>query len=118
MKLTDPQNRCFESKYLQRELAKEVLPHEIVNRPKQGGAVKNSIHFINDDFVNKVKNKLLNSEIINQYFRTSAIENLFVPPIIHPTRILVLLSLDLWHHIFVSNPSEQVPSYTLTDYIK
>lgn len=117
IQMTNSQETQFVTKYLQRELSKEVLPHEIVNRPKQGGAVKNSIHVIDDDFVNRIKKKLLNSEIINQYFRASIIEKLFVAPHLNPTKILLLLNLDLWHHLFVSSPSEQIPSYTLTEYI-
>ena len=118
VQMTNSQDTPFVTKYLLRELAKEILPPEIINRPKQGGAVKNSIHFIDDNFVNRIKIKLLNSEIINRYFQTSVIEKLFVPPIMRPTNILLLITFDLWHHLFVSSPSEQIPSYTLTEYIK
>jgi len=118
IQMTNSQDIQFVTKYLHRELAKELLPPEIINRPKQGGAVKNSIHVIDDDFVNRIKIKLLNSEIINRYFRTSVIEKLFVSPHLNPTKILLLINLDLWHHLFVSGPSEQIPSYTLTEYIK
>lgn len=117
IQMTNSQDTKFLSKYLQRELAKEVLPLEIVNRPKQGGAVKNSIHVTDNDFVNKIKIKLLNSEIINKYFRTSVIEKLFVSPHLNPTKILLLLNLDLWYYIFVSNQSEQTPSFTLSEYL-
>ena len=118
IQMTNSQDIQFVTKYLHRELAKEILPPEIISRPKQGGAVKNSIHLIDDNFVNRVKIKLLNSEIINRYFRTSVIEKLFAPPIMKPTNILLLINFDLWHHLFVSGTSEQIPSYTLTEYIK
>jgi len=107
----------FVTKYLQRELAREVLPSEVVDRPKQGGAVKNSIHVTDQDFVNRIKKKLSNSEIINQHFRSSVIEKLFISPHLNPTKILLLINLDLWHHLFVSNPSEETPSFTLTEYL-
>ncbi len=116
--MPNSQDKQFVTKYLQRELAKEILPSEIINRPKQGGAVKNSIHVTDNNFVNRIKIKLLNSEIINRYFRANTIEKLFVSPQMNPTKILLLVNLDLWHHIFVSNPTEQIPSYTLTEYIK
>ncbi len=117
-KKVDSKDLKFTSKYLQKELANNIFPPEILNRPKQGGAIKNSIHFIDGDFTNRIKNKLLNSGIINKYFRTEAIQALFAQPENNATRIFLLINFDLWHHLFVSGPAPQAPSYTFSEYIE
>ena len=108
----------FNSKYLQKELAKTIFPPQIIDRPKQGGAISSGIHFINDSFLSRIKTKLLNSEIIKHYFKTNIINNLFIQPNQNATRIFLLLNLDLWHNLFISNSTQQMPSYTLLDYIE
>ena len=116
--MTDSQGLKFNTKYLHKELAKEIFPAEIVNRPKQGGFIDNSIHFVDAKFLNRLKIKISKSEIINQYFRASYIESLFAQPKTNSTRIFLLTTLDLWHHLFASGQSRQAPTYTLSEYIE
>jgi asparagine synthase (glutamine-hydrolysing) len=116
--MVDPVGPQYVTKYLHKELAKEMFPPEIIDRPKQGGFIHNAVHFNDERFLEKLKNKISKSEIINRHFRAGAIADLFKRPKANSTRIFLLTVLDLWHHLFVSDPSERAPTYTLSEFIE
>jgi len=107
----------FESKYLQKELAKGIFPNEIIVRPKQGGAIDLSIHLKDEQITKRIRRKVLSSEIINEYFRAEKIRPLFEEPHRNATKIFLLLGFDLWHLLFFEARVNRHPTFGLLDYI-
>jgi asparagine synthase (glutamine-hydrolysing) len=96
----------FIAKRLHRLLACELLPQDIVDRPKQGGAVNPLIHFENADRQALVRRALVASPLIDRLCRPEAVAALFAEVTRNSTRIMQLVVLDLWHRIFVEGDTE------------
>jgi asparagine synthase (glutamine-hydrolysing) len=106
----------FTTKYLHRQLANILLPHEIVNRAKQGGAIHSSIHLDDINRLKGIKKVICRSDFLNNLFHRKIMEDLFVDIPNNSVRILLLLILDLWHFIFVDNPI-QPPNFSFNKYL-
>ena len=91
----------FIPKRLHRLLAYDLLPRDIVDRPKQGGAVNPLIHFEDADRQALVRRALDASPLIGQLCRPEAVAALFGDVTRNSTRIMQLIVLDLWHRMFV-----------------
>jgi asparagine synthase (glutamine-hydrolysing) len=116
--LLDSKKGFFGSKYLQVQLANQLIPAEIFNRPKQGGAINPYIHFQDLQRQEGIKKKLLNSYFINNLFYRSFIENLFVNIKSNATKILQLLTLDIWNSTFMLNTGLIKPDFSLDEYLQ
>jgi asparagine synthase (glutamine-hydrolysing) len=118
------------AKYLHKKAMEDLLPQEILNKPKQGGFVPVMIFLRKPDMRKRIYHHLFNSEVIKEYFRTDYLKKIF-DSYEHmqgrkiywhnfynakANQILFLLSFDIWHHFYMQNPIRcSVP--TLTDYL-
>ncbi|MBU0993959.1 MAG: hypothetical protein KJ737_15805 [Proteobacteria bacterium] len=113
----DRENKLFESKYLHKELSKKLIPKEVFDRPKQGGSISSVIHFRDKERLNAIKNKLKNSEFINNLFKPEDVQTLFLNINENATKILMILTLDLWHIIFQKNHFSR-PDFGLDNFLQ
>ncbi|MBN2034864.1 MAG: asparagine synthase [Deltaproteobacteria bacterium] len=119
------------TKYLHRETAKEILPPEVLVKPKQGGFVPVMIFLKDRALRESIYRRLEKSEAIDEYFNPEAVKAVFanyeqnVGKKIYwhnfynskANRILFLLTFDLWHHFYIANnPIDAVPP-TLSEYL-
>ena len=96
-----------------------MLPEEIFERPKQGGAVNPVIHIENSRRQDAIKKAILNSEFINGLFKIKQVEKHIERAISSDvTKIFILLELDLWHNIFFKNRDISEPFFTLDEYLE
>jgi hypothetical protein len=108
----------FSSKYLQVELARQFFSSEIIDRPKQGGAISPFIHLEDEGRLEGIRRKIRRSEFLNQLFHMNRIDMLFQNVRFNSTKILMLMTLDLWNYIFRNDHDIEKPSFTLQDYIE
>jgi asparagine synthase (glutamine-hydrolysing) len=122
----------IETKFLHRRTMEDLLPQEIMNKPKQGGFVPVMIFLKDPDLRKNIYRHLLDSEIIKEYFRTDYLNTLlecyeeFQGKKIYwhnfynskANRILFLLTFDIWHHFYIENNTLEISPPCLSDYLK
>lgn len=92
-------------KYIQREVAKEFLPIEIVRREKHGFGFPMA-YWLNGELREVVKTCLLSSELIKDgYFRREYISQMLeehqAGKVDHHVRLWMLLNLDMWYRMYI-----------------
>ena len=121
----------IKTKFLHRKAMEDLLPPEVMEKPKQGGFVPVMIFLKNPDLRKNIYRHLLNSEIIKEYFRTDYLNNLFESyeefqgKKIYwhnfynskANRILFLLTFDIWHHFYIDNKVLELTPPKLSDYL-
>jgi len=113
----------FDKKYLHKELARSLLSPEIFKRPKQGGAINPYIHLNDANRLSAIKKVVLKSDFIREYFNIGRLETLFKYIETAETakaasvNIMQILTLSLWHHIFIEKDPGTAPNFTLDDYL-
>ena len=109
----------IKTKFLHRKAMEDLLPAEVMTKPKQGGFVPVMIFLKNQSLRNSIYEHLLNSKIIREYFKTDLLKNLFEnyervqgkEIYWHnfynskANRILFLLTFDIWYHFYIKNNS-------------
>ncbi len=108
----------FVFKALHRELARELLEPDIIDRPKQGGAINPLIHLQDDVRLGWVGRALLGSPFLDDLCRREAIAGLFADVPHNATRIMQLVALDLWHYLFIETEADGPPDFTLSEFLK
>ena len=121
----------IKTKFLHRKAMEDFLPTEIMIKPKQGGFVPVMIFLKDSDLRKRIYNYLLDSEVINEYFRIDYLKSLFENYEAmqgkkiywhnfynsKANRILFLLTFDIWYHFYIkNNPSEVIPP-SLSEYL-
>jgi asparagine synthase (glutamine-hydrolysing) len=119
------------TKFLHRKAMEDLLPIEIITKPKQGGFVPVMI-FLNDPELRKqIYRHLLKSEVMRKYFRMDYLNSIFSNyesiqgkkiywHNFHNSkanRILFLLVFDIWHHLYVENHPLEVEPQPLGEYL-
>lgn len=107
----------FVYKRLHRLLSYELLPRDVVDRPKQGGAIDTLIHFQDPEWRDLVRRGLLASPFLSELCRPEAVAGLFEAVELHAVRIMELVALDLWHRMFVEGEMG-VGESTLSEHFK
>ena len=117
------------TKYLHRQAMKKILPGSILNKPKQGGFVNMAL-FLNNPHKRKMIFKyILNSDILKEYLNIKNVEKLLIEyEALNKTKInwvdhrdsmankvLYLLTLSLWHDIFLNSSGDNVKNYKLSE---
>jgi len=119
------------AKYLHRITVGDLLPREIMNKPKQGGFVPLRVFMRDPSLRQRVYAQLLNSELMKRHFRLDYLKAIFETYEQAETRatnwynyysskvnrIMFLLVFDLWHKLFVENKTLSTPSPKLKDYL-
>lgn len=108
----------FSSKYLHQELTRKILPPDVIDRPKQGGAIHPYIHLEDANRLDAIKRVVMKSDLLNELFHMDQIEKIFDLGKNGSVFIMQLLILDLWHHIFVKSDKIARPSFRLDEYLK
>jgi asparagine synthase (glutamine-hydrolysing) len=108
----------FETKHVHKELARRLMPAEFIDRPKQGGAIHPAIHFQDRSRFEAAKQALRRSEFMSDLFEVEMLDGLLRGGSRAALWILLLLTLDLWHHIYIRSGSLSMPEFTLTDYLE
>lgn len=107
----------FVYKALHREVAKHLLESDIIDRPKQGGAISPAIHLQSTKKVTEIRTALVRSPFINETFHCPMVSSFFDAPKVNATRILILLTLDVWHYIFRECDYQSAPEFSLSDFL-
>jgi asparagine synthase (glutamine-hydrolysing) len=119
------------TKYLHRKAMEDLLPPEVMTKPKQGGFVPVMIFLKDLELRRRIYDNLLNSQIIKEYFRIDYLKSLFEnyesiqgkEIFWHnfynakANRILFLLTFDIWYHFYIKNNSLEVSPPCLSDYL-
>ena len=122
----------IKTKFLNRKAMGDLHPAEVMAKPKQGGFVPVMIFPKTPEMRNTIYKHLLNSKIINDYFKTELVNNLFEnyervqgkEIYWHnfynskANRILFLLTFDIWYHIYIKNSPLDINPSTLGKYLK
>lgn len=109
----------------------DLLPPEIMTKPKQGGFVPVMIFLKNPELRKRIYRHLLNSAVMKEYFRIDYLETLFEnyekmqgkKIYWHnfynskANRILFLLTFDIWYNFYMKNNSLEIIPPTLTEYL-
>jgi len=118
------------TKLLHRKAMENLLPPEIMTKPKQGGFVPVMIFLKDPELRKNIYRHLLNSEVMKEYFRIEYLKGLFEnyekmqgkKIYWHnfynskANRILFLLTFDIWHHFYIDNFERQISPPILSDY--
>ena len=121
----------IKTKFLHRKAMEGLLPSEVMTKPKQGGFVPVMIFLKKPELRNRIYKHLLNSKIINEYFKTEPLKNLFENYErvqgkkiywhnfynAKANRILFLLTFDIWHYFYIKNNPLEVSPPCLSDYL-
>jgi len=121
----------FKTKFLHRKAMEDLLPKEIMTKPKQGGFVPVMIFLKDPEMRNRLYGHLLNSETMKQYFRTDYLKSIFSnyegmqgqKIYWHnfynskANRILFLLTFDIWHHCYMQNSALDIEPISLSEYL-
>lgn len=96
-------------KHIQREVARDYLPAELVNRPKQGFSFPLAYWFRNE-LRPLLSNTFRESLLVEAgYFREEAMHTLLDEHVSgqvdHNYRLWLLLNLEMWYRMFVENQS-------------
>ena len=119
------------TKFLHRKAMENLLPLEIMKKPKQGGFVPVMIFLKDPELRKQIYRHLLNSEVIKEYFNVDYLNALFSnyermqgkKIYWHnfynskANRILFLLTFDIWHHLYIQNNSLDVTPMPLSEYL-
>ena len=119
------------AKYLHRITVGDLLPGEIMNKPKQGGFVPLRVFMSDPSLRQRIYAHLLNSELMKRHFRLDYLKAIFDTYELAATRptnwynyysskvnrIMFLLVFDLWYKLFVENETLSTPSPRLKDYL-
>jgi asparagine synthase (glutamine-hydrolysing) len=100
------------TKYILKQIALDLLPPEIVNRPKHGFGVPLSAWLRKD--ASAVRETLLSREARQRgLFDIAAVETLINEHVSgrrdHGQRLWSLLSLEWWHRLFIDTPAPRRP---------
>ena len=119
----------IKTKFLHRKAMEDLLPPEIMKKPKQGGFVPVMI-FLKDPALRKnIYHYLLNSEVMKEYFRIDFLDAIFTNyerfqgkkiywhnfHNSRANRILFLLTFDIWHRFYIQNHPLNVIPMPLSD---
>jgi asparagine synthase (glutamine-hydrolysing) len=121
----------IKTKFLHRKAMEDLLPSEIMTKPKQGGFVPVMIFLKDPELRKRIYRHLLNSEVIKEYFNVDYLNVLFSnyermqgnKIYWHnfynskANRILFLLTFDIWHHLYIQNNSLDVTPMPLSEYL-
>ena len=121
----------IKTKFLHRKAMEDLLPPEIMTKPKQGGFVPVMIFLKNPELRKRIYRHLLNSAVMKEYFRIDYLETLFENyekmqgKKIYwynfynskANRILFLLTFDIWYNFYMKNNSLEIIPPTLTEYL-
>ena len=121
----------IETKFLHRKAMEDLLPAEVMKKPKQGGFVPVMIFLEDSGLRKRIYHYLLNSEVIKEYFRIDYLKALFENyermqgKEIYwynfynskANRILFLLTFDIWHHFYMKNNPSEVTPPSLSGYL-
>jgi asparagine synthase (glutamine-hydrolysing) len=121
----------FKTKFLHRKAMEDLLPNEIMTKPKQGGFVPVMIFLKDPELRKRIYRHLLNSETMKQYFRTDYLKTIFSnyesmqgqKIYWHnfynskANRILFLLTFDIWHAYYMQNSPLDIEPPSLSDYL-
>ncbi len=107
----------FTYKALHRRLCYELLEEDIVDRPKQGGAINPLIHLLDETFLARVRRGVLASPYLDDLCRREPLAALFDDVPANATRILQLVTLDLWHVLFYETDPGAEPEFTLSQFL-
>ena len=119
------------TKFLHRKAMEDLLPPEIMTKPKQGGFVPVMIFLKDAELRKRIYRHLLNSEVIKEYFNLDYLntifsnyeriqgENIYWHNFYNSkaNRILFLLTFDIWYHLYVKNYALDIKPQTLSDYL-
>jgi asparagine synthase (glutamine-hydrolysing) len=120
------------TKLLHRKALEDLLPAEVMEKPKQGGFVPVMIFLKDSELRKNIYRHLLDSEIVKEYFRTDYLKTLFQSyekfqgKKIYwhnfynskANRILFLLTFDIWHQFYIKNNSLEMSPPSLSNYLK
>jgi len=118
------------TKLLHRKAMENLLPPEIMTKPKQGGFVPVMIFLKDPELRKNIYRHLLNSEVMKEYFRIEYLKGLFENYEKMQGKkiywhnfynskanlILYLLTFDIWHHFYIDNFERQISPPILSDY--
>ncbi|MFX0200436.1 MAG: asparagine synthetase B family protein [Candidatus Hodarchaeota archaeon] len=121
----------IKTKFLHRKAMEDLLPPEIMLKPKQGGFVPVMIFLKKPEIRKRIYRYLLSSEVMKEYFNLDYLNTMFSnyeriqgrKIYWHnfynskANRILFLLTFDMWHHFYVKNNPLDVIPCRLSDYI-
>lgn len=96
----------FKDKIIERRLAKNLLPKQVVNRTKKPFYFPMNYFFENPQFTELVKQTLNKNQIIKRgYFNPDYVENLLkkmqTREFIYLKQVVSLVILELWHMVFI-----------------
>ena len=117
------------TKYLHRQAMKKILPDSILNKPKQGGFVNMALFLNNPQKRKMIFKYILNSDILKEYLNIKYVEKLLIEYEALNTakinwvdhrdsmanKVLYLLTLSLWHDIFLNSSGDNVKNYKLSE---
>ncbi|MFX0199131.1 MAG: asparagine synthetase B family protein [Candidatus Hodarchaeota archaeon] len=121
----------IKTKVRHRKTMEDLLPPEIMTKPKQGGFVPVMIVLKDSELRKRIYRYLLTSDVMKEYFNLDYLNTMFSnyermqgkKIYWHnfynskANRILFLLTFDMWHHFYVkNNPLDLIPRH-LGDYL-
>ena len=110
-----PNNR---QKYLERSIAQDLLPGEVLNAPKQGFASPVP-HWMKNGLAESARRLLTCKETLERgWWSKSGIESLLAQPDIHGFRLYSIVMLELSVRLFVEQPlALSAPNVALEEFI-
>jgi asparagine synthase (glutamine-hydrolysing) len=119
------------TKFVHRKAIENLLPTQVMTKPKQGGFVPVMIFLKEPSLRRRIYQHLLNSEVIKEYFKTDYMKALFAnyegmqgkKIYWHnfynskANRILFLLTFDIWHDLYMKKNLLEVVPLTLSEYL-
>ncbi len=120
------------TKFLHRKAMEDLLPEEIMKKPKQGGFVPVMLFLKDADLRKRIYHHLLQSETMKAYFSREYLNSLFSGYEKNQgkkiywhnfynskaNRILFLLTFDIWHHFYLTNDVLNVQPMPLSEYLR
>jgi len=121
----------IQTKFLHRKAMEDLLPREIMTKPKQGGFVPVMIFLGNSDLRKRIYGHLLHSVAMKAHFNRNYLNALFTNYEriqgnniywhnfynSKANRILFLLTFDIWHHFYMENAALEVTPLPLSEYL-
>jgi asparagine synthase (glutamine-hydrolysing) len=107
-----------QQKFLERSMAKDLLPAEVLSAPKQGFASPVP-HWMKNGLAESARRLLTRSESLDRgWWSKPGIERLLAQPDLHGFRIYSLMMLELSVRLFVEQPlSLSAPNVSLEEFI-
>ena len=99
------------TKYGVREVARDLLPPDIIRRPKQGFMFPVA-YWLNPQTMPPLRRSLAEGPLVSrQWIRPEAVDGLFAEHLAgredHHVRIWMLLNLDAWHRLYLDGESAE-----------